>query len=93
MQNIWWDINKCSRFGFNSLPVHIEYYLSFNHVKPFMFTCLDVWDRTSARKNLSFNKGICSTCVFLGCKNCIYVANYSYVFSLVWFKDFYFSVI
>jgi hypothetical protein len=91
MQNIWWDINKCSRFGFNS---HIKYNLSFNYVKPFVFTCLNVWNRPSTRKNLSFDKAIRSTCVFLEFKNCVMspVASYSYMFSFVWFKDFYFSV-
>ena len=92
MQNIWWDINKCSRFGFNSLLVHIKYNLSFNYVKPFVFTCLNMWNRPSTRKNLSLDKAIRSTCVFLECKNCVNVDIYSYMFSFVWLKDFYFSV-
>ena len=82
MQNIWWDINKCSRFGFNSLLVHIKYNLSFNYVKPFVFTCLNVWNRPSTRKNLSFDKAIRSTCVFLVCKNCVNLVSYSYIFPL-----------
>ena len=73
-----------------SLLVHIKYNLSFNYVKPFVLTCLNVWNRPSTRKNLSFDKAIRSICVLLECKNCVNVASYSYMFSFVWFKDFYY---
>ena len=63
-----------------------------NYVKPFMFTCLNVWSWPSSWKNLSFDKTVRSTCVFLECKNCVDIASYSYMFSFVRFKDFYFSV-